>query len=298
MIKFKKYLWSLHRYSFTIKLHNRKGSIYLDDFIRNTQLFFSLLTSFIAIVGIVSKGANDLFIQIIKGKFRNNIERRSGLETIISGLWYVIIAFDILGFGLFIIIPGIGVICSAIKNKNIQIIKEIPKQIFSINQIETWKVVFSILLLLLMCAGIVGVFCLIFKIRKIYIKKIDNSIEEKDYKKIKLYKLFSNILAVISATGVLVFIWLIIDFLNENVHIEIILIATICFIINFISLIIYINFNEACEAILNKVNYIFRLKSGEVIICDIYLEYKNYYMILDKKLRYINKSEVTEISKE
>ncbi|WP_154826505.1 hypothetical protein [Clostridium butyricum] len=270
----------------------------MENHIKNIQTILGISASCIATIGVIAKGANDLFIENIKEKFRNNIEKRSFLETIIVGIGYIIVAIDLLGIVFFAIIPVAGAIYAAYIKKDIGIIKEIPEKVsinnFSLNILETLT---SIILMILMFAGMLGIIILFFEIKKLYIKKINNLLENNYSEKTKKYKKWSFILGGISALGVVVFSILIILFIKDELGISKLLALFLCIVINLISLIIYINFMEACNTILDNSKYIFTLKNGEVIICNLFLEYHNYFMISDKKLRYISKTEVDEISK-
>lgn len=255
----------------------------LDD-MRNLLI---IIPSIIAIIGGVGKVSYNLFIESVKYQYKRVPAQQTNIGIIFNVALYIIIIIDILG----IVLAFIGFMGASSESK-----------------IDMTNAPLAGILIIMIILSA-------FNFNKIRAKYIDK-LNKNKYEKIGLLTFMSIIINIIF-WGVLSIVLIIffINIISERIAIKsnlgawvfessltdtdyngILLWGTttvFCIIFFMISICLI----EVGYLINKNINY-YIIRKGNVISCECYLDYKEYYLVIDKGIeRYIKKSDVIEIKK-
>jgi len=231
------------------------------------------LSSFLVIVGGIVKLFKDFFMEIVKFRYRNIPCKLSVFEVLINlfmvcGLLFDIVALLVQIFNLFINRENVGIL---------------------INDGEGLLCIIGFIVSIVL---LINIGLLFWELSKMYDKFI-SYLENGTKKEVNKFD-FWRILIVIFLSSIYILIWGCVVFesnIKSIIRLSPLMISTI------ITDIIAINLLEVYRTLKNGVKYIL-YTDKELISCNMFLEYNDYYLIFEDGIeRFIKKDEVKEIRK-
>lgn len=231
--------------------------------------YLLLIGTIFTMVGVLIKSINDFFINVIKMKYQNVPGKQSSFSFVLQITTYIVVLIGFVSW----IINIIG------------------------NQSNTLKaepiiMILSVILSFFLFGPIFNVGYLFFNLKIYFIEKLEsgkiNQMDKKYKKKIRFWRKMSLIIPVIS-------LFILIAELYEDKETLIFWGGYALFL--FICFAILLRLEDIYNSLVKNDIYILKLKD-EKVICKLYLEFEEFYLIFeDNHERYIKKSEVSEIRK-
>lgn len=236
------------------------------DELRGSLLLFGTMFT---MLGVLIKVINDFFINVIKMKYQNVPGKQSSFSFILQIITYIGV---IVGFVSWII--------SITRNQSNTL------------NLKPSIIILSLILSFFLFAPIFNAVNLFLNLRTYFIDKLENGkinrMDKKYKKKIRLWRNMSLIIPVIS-------LFILISKLYEDKE-TLIFWGGYAFFL-FICFAILLRLEDIYNSLVKNDIYILKLKD-EKVICKLYLEFEEFYLLYeDKHERYIKKSEVSEIRK-
>lgn len=231
------------------------------------------LSSFLVIIGGIVKLFKDFFMEIVKFKYRNIPCKLSVFEVLINLVMVCVLLLDIVAllvqtFNLFVNMGNAGILIND-------------------GEVLLWIIGFIVAMVWVINIGL-----LFWELSKMYdkfISYLENG-AKKEVNKLDCWRI--SIVIFLSSMYILIWGYVIFELnIKSIIKLSPLIISTI------ISDIIAINLLEVYKTLKNGVKYIL-YTDKELISCNIFLEYNDYYLIFEDGIeRFIKKDEVKEIRK-
>lgn len=253
------------------------------EIIRNTLL---TITAAATMISVLIKVFNDLFIEVIKSRYRNVPGQQSIIECVIKGILAIVLVVDMIFASMLFIWILLSVINFFVNGFNWALDNNYYYKFTPIGLVGG-------IILVLLFIEFVGIVYLFFKLKDGFISKLEGkNIEGID--KCCLNEIL--ICLIVSALFFLIYTIYILSTYSQMSTKEVVTFG-ILWIHSLAVIVVSLNMIKVYKDIIGKEKYCIYLRN-EIKSCNLYLEYKDYYMIYENYTEvYIRKSEVTKITK-
>ena len=260
--------------------------------------YLLVATTIVTIIGVLIKTLNNFFLDIIKNNFRIIPAKQNIYDTVIKAITYTLLCIEMI-----IAIPLIaGSIVNATKTES-------GSHEFTLLSLLMFIVVilFIYIIISTMLVGNYLSGCLIdiFNDNRVKeIKDTNNPISKiRVYLRDKVHIInFINIVFSLVYTSIsciiFVILWLNYMGTEPGTDINSFLTIGVILLLSFSMFIISNSVRPALEVIYNKYIYIIKTKSDISLVCNLYFEYDEHYLVLKNgEQTFISKQEIKEIQK-
>jgi|GEM_PF-3434756 len=251
----------------------------MDTQLNNIRNILIIITTVGVIIGIFGKVISGYFIESIKYKYKYVPEQQSTFEiitTIISAIIFALEVIAIVGIIIFIVIQG--------KDTDILIYNKVNLNIEYI----------ILGMFIIWTSPLIITIYMFNKLKTLFIEKLNNKMKVSSLKIDKNIIISSILFSAIDLSlnsGLIFIVKSVGNDVQNNVILSILILACFTNIIILMSLI-----NVISELNLD-VNYTFHMHKEE-ISCKCYLEYSEYYLVIEDGVQnFIKKSEIEKIEK-
>lgn len=249
------------------------------EIIRNTLL---TITAAATMISVLIKVFNDLFIEVIKSRYRNVPGQQSIIECVLKWISAITLVVD----AIFVIFCSVRVIFSIINLFNKESVNNYIIKFTPVNMLGG-------IILLLLIFEFIAIVYVFLKFKDIFISKLEGS-EEINIGKGYLYASVGSL--IVAALFFLMYTLYIISTYENMSYRDLVGILSL-WLHSLAVIVVSSNMIKIFWDINSKEKYCIYLRN-EIKSCNLYLEYKDYYMIYENYTEiYIRKSEVTKITK-